>query len=151
MYQLWVENEYGQRGIAGSNEDISVLVSDAKKAVNEENMNNPLTEDEKKKNWTSYFVEICDKNGQPIENAFYSGKKANKHIICLVTKNSVEEFDLDAKDVTLRFYIGEIRRDKKGEDIEVFWGETPKKELIVSIDDQNLQAKTVYFIRQLRG
>jgi len=151
MYQLWVENEYGQRGIVASNEDYSELVKRAKAEVNEENMGNPLTEDEKKKNFTSYFAEICEQNGQIVENAFYAGKKAQSHIGCLIKKGSFEEFNLDDKDISLRFYIGSIRRDKTGMDIDDYWAMTPKGELITKISDQNLVGKTFYFIRKMRG
>ena len=149
MYQLWVENEYGQRGIIGSSEDLNALIKDAKKEVSYENMENALTEDDKKKNWTAYFVEICDKNGNNIDNAFYSGKKANTHKVCLVKKGNVEEYNLEEKDVTVRCYIGQIRRDKTGQDIDIFWANTPKGKLITDVNNQDLKQKTIYFIRKI--
>lgn len=149
MYQLWVENEYGQRGIVSALENLSDLVNRAKSEVSYENMENALTEDDKRKNWTAYFVEVCDKNGNIINNVFYSGKKSNIDKIGLVKNDSVEEYNLEDKDVTIRCYIGQIRRDKNSSDIDIFWANTPKGELITDINNQELRQKTVYFIRKI--
>jgi len=151
MYQLWFENEYGQRGIAASNNDIDVLVKTAKKEVSAENMENALTEDDKKKNWTSFFVEVFDRKGIPINNAFYSGRKNTDHKISLITKNGdLEEYNLSDKDVSIKCYIGEIRRDREGKDITIYHANTPKGQEITDITDQDLKQKTVYFIRKAR-
>lgn len=151
MYQLWFENEYGQRGIAASNNDLDSLVKDAKKAVSTENMENALTEDDKIKNWSAFFVEVFDSKGVCIDNAFYSGKKSNDHKIILIAKNGEpEEYNLLEKNVTIKCYIGEIRRDREGNDIAVYHACTPKGKEIIDINDQNLKQKTVYFIRKAR-
>lgn len=151
MYQLWFENEYGQRGIAASSDDLSSLVKDAKKAVSTENMENALTEDDKIKNWSAFFVEVLDEDGETISNVFYSGKKGNEHKIVLVSENGEqEEYNLSDKKVTVKCYIGEFVRDRKTKDVDIFWACTPKGQTITDINDQNLKQKTVYFIRKAR-
>lgn len=170
-YELWKVDEYGQGVILASNTNYEELVVQAKKFVNDDNIENALSGDEKLKNWESYFVEILDDAGEPIDNALYAGKNGGgKHQIQLIVGDDVEEALLADTDVKVRIFVG---RDDKGvvnkgtvdehrivndlyasdmKRIKDAHGNVKMEDTPVSeINDRALQGKTSYFVRKVRA
>ena len=156
-FQLCTRDEYGAMSILKTSQDLSELVSTAKKMISAENMENALTLSEQKTSWTAYYIEILDENDEVIENAVYAGRTGGgKHKIYLVNDGSVEESRLDDVDVKLRFYIGEVVTDRKNKQVTILYAERPSSKkaganiLLDKLTDREMEGKTVYYINKTK-
>ncbi|NJL70104.1 MAG: hypothetical protein HC888_00215 [Candidatus Competibacteraceae bacterium] len=141
-YELCMRDEYGDTSILGSNTDREKLVKQAKDIVHDMNVNNPLTAEEKKRNWQVYFAELTSEDGELVEDAFYAGKNSKgQHVAQTDDNDFVEMKDIDGK---VQVYLGVL-------DGEPWYGQTLERRDIVKIDDPYLAQKSVYFIRKNRG
>ncbi|MFA5599860.1 MAG: hypothetical protein WDA06_04610 [Phenylobacterium sp.] len=152
MLQLLSENEYGQVAIlqSANDEDYATLIQTAKDKVTELNFNNALTESEQQTNWDGCFPMIFDVNGDGISNAFFSGRKGNSYIISLVSEQGVEEFNIEEKNVNIKYFIGTIVRDRKKkvqEDIYAKDQRNRNASEYVNWDRRIILTKTVFYIR----
>jgi hypothetical protein len=150
MFQLCTRDEYGQVSILVSGPDIDALVTKAKTEVSNGNVENALTLDEQKKNWDTCFVEITDAKGKSLKNAYYAGKAGNgSDMIYRGKGEDLKEEKFVGSGCKMRFYIGDIIRDRKKADKTEMFAENAKKETVTEMKDMNLEGKTFYFIRRV--
>jgi hypothetical protein len=151
MYQLVSEDEYGTRTIIASNEDVSIVVEKGKKEVSETNLDNALVEEEQKRDFESYFVVFFDEEGNETDKVIYAGKKGVSTRMVNVFDDSGNVHELDLASVSglkPKFYIGEVKKDKKGKVVEKLYVSDYKGKEIDNFNSEFLQAKTVYFIKK---
>jgi hypothetical protein len=141
-FQLIMKDEYGQTSIISSSDDIDNLIKQGKKNVNDINVENALTSDEKRKNWEAYFVEI---DGNKNSKIVYSGKDAHGTDIASKTDigfNDVTNLFLEDVKKTIKIYLGNL-------DGKEWYAEDKKsKKLINSLKHQDLENKIVYYIKK---
>jgi hypothetical protein len=139
-----MRDEYGTTTIMASGPDHLKLIDQGKTAVTEENMNNALSADEKKRNWTHMFIELIDPGtGELIEDAVYAGiDNTGKPAVQPLSTNAgqVKLADCDCK---VRAFIGKL--DKK----DVF-ATTERGQLITDAQSNVLEGKTLYYVRRGR-
>ena len=157
LFQLCNRDEYGRDTIISTGDDISKLVSKARLDVSDENFNNSYTIDEQKKNFECAFVEVMDKNGKATSNVFYAGKRGNgTDYVYILSKDGkkVEEKNLVGSDYKLRFYIGENVIDRKNNVVDKYYitssGRKGQNKEVDSMSAQELEGKTLYFVRKVR-
>ena len=141
-YQLWSTDEYGQSSIIETSTNVENLIKRAKQEVQEENVNNAFTADEKKKNWSCCFVELVNDDEELIEDAVYSGKN-NKGVHSVL---SLEEppslLDLSAADCQIHVYLGNLDREE-------WYAADERGKTIDDINHRLLQDKVFYFIKKV--
>ena len=147
-YQLWSRDEYGQGSIINSSEDLDAMIEQGKKEVDNLNVNNALTIDDKKRNWEAYFVELQDvkkasnkldetkmvfggKNNHGKDTAF--NRETNE--IVLLKQGKVEGQQV-------KVYLGNL--DRKD-----WYAEDPRRNPIETSDHELLRDKTVFFIKKV--
>jgi hypothetical protein len=152
MLQLCMKDEYGQVTILDSNNDPSVLLAEARRRVNDENMQNALTIDEQRRDFTVVLPEFV--KGKKITKDIYAGQDGNGRQVALSpVENAIPAWDeAPVGDVKgkLRFYIGTQVTDRKNDVKEEFFAQTPKGELIESFTDIGLENKSFYYIKYVR-
>jgi len=140
MLQLIATDEYGQRSIEASGDDVAALVAKAKEIVDGRNVDNALTVYDKKRNWEAFFVELLNEDGKVLEDGFYGGRDgAGRHIVLSLAKE--EMVPMDSVDVNLRVYLGNL-------DKEDWYAEDERGNLIEDLTHRDLEGKTVLFIRK---
>jgi len=150
-FQLCMRDEYGQVTILSTGNDIKKLVAQGKADVSNENMENSLTKDEQKKNFEFFFVEITDKKNKVLPNVYYAGKRGNGvDYLYIVSKEELKEENLSSSKYGLRFYIGENLVDRKKNIVETYYALSAKGKEVNSLDAQELEGKTAYFVRKVR-
>jgi hypothetical protein len=155
-FQLCSCDEYGSVSILKASTDIAELVKEAKKMVTTDNMENALTASDQQREWTSYFVDFFDKDGEPIDNAYYAGKTGSgKHKLYLIKKGELTEYKLDDVDVKTNFYIGEIVTDRKNSKKTIIYAQrqtniVSKAAVIDSFTNREMEDKTAYYIVKSR-
>jgi len=142
-YQLWSRDEYGQGSILNTSEDLQELIKDAKNLVDEANVNNALTAEEKKRNWTSYFVELEPVKAKKTTQIIYSGRNSqNKHSAFKVTASKNDIVAIDKDTCNVKVFLGNL-------DKEPWYAVDARRNEINSLDNADLVDKTVYYIRQI--
>jgi hypothetical protein len=142
-FQVCLRNEYGQESIMSAGLTFEQAIKEAKRLVTDDNMENSLTMDEKKKNWTSYFVEFLNEEGEIVQDVIYAGSRGpDKHFVYVVKGDELEETDWDGS-IAMMFFIG----DDNGVG---YYAEDPKGKIVEKFNDQLLEGKMVYFIRSER-
>jgi len=156
-YQLCTRDEYNSVAIVKSSDDISELITEGKKLICADNMENALALEEQKREWTSCFVEFLDENGELIENAIYAGKTpGGKDRLYLINDDIAAEHIIKDVEVNMRFYIGEIVVDRKNNVKTVIFAERQKvgkpgqKVMVDSLSDSAMEDKTMYFVNSLK-
>jgi len=155
-YQLCTRDEYNSVSIIKSSDDLSVLITEGKKLVCADNMENALALAEQKREWTSCFVEFLDENGELIENAIYAGKTPGGKDRLYLINDEVEEHLIKDVEVNMRFYIGEVVVDRKNNVKNVIFAERQKAGkpgqtvMVDSLSDSAMEDKTMYFINSLK-
>ena len=138
-FQLWSRDEYGQGQIHLSSEKVEDLVKAAKAKINDINVNNALTIDDKKKNWEEFFVEPQTTDGSIV---IYGGlDTTGSHAIYKVAGNDVIHGRLG--DGLVRCYLGDL-------DGTPWYATDPRGNEITKLDHMDLQGKLVYFIKKLQ-
>lgn len=151
-FQLWGRDEYGQGSIYFTSENINEIFKNAKEKVTDINVNNSLTSDDRDRNWEAYFpfIESSKKSDNNKKMFFYGGKDTlNKDVFFSVDKKSgsVSVVDKDYyESLSIKIYLGNISTSK----VEKHWfAKDTKMKEINSLSDQNLNGKTIFFIKAL--
>ena len=151
MYQLVMQDEYGQKSILATSEDINELSDQGKDIVFKENMDNALTLDEQEREWETCWVDFFDEDDEEV-SVVYAGRKGVKNHLVYVVDNDdlcIEETDLENVDATPRFYIGKIVKDFRNDVVEKVYAKNTKGQFVSDINDENLQRKGILFIRKI--
>ena len=157
-FQLCTRDEYGSTSILKTGENTTDLLKDARKLTTEDNMNNALALDEKKKDWTSFVVEFFDEEDNQIDNAVYAGRTgAGKHRIYLMDGNEIKkEYLLNDVEVNMKFFIGELIIDRKKGIQEDVYAEKPMPKkpgqtvFVTDFEDMLMEGKTSYYVVKSR-
>jgi hypothetical protein len=108
-FQLWSIDEYGTSSIMSeSSENISDVVAEAVTILNAENVTNPLTAEEKKRNFTHFMVRLVDEDGELIENAVYAGPGPSGIDMVQQTDENVPAIKLSSVEGGVRIFLGEL-------------------------------------------
>lgn len=137
-FQLWSVDEYGQGSIIASGKDLDKITKIGKEEVNNINIDNALTAEEKKKQWEAFFVELSE------NNEIYAGKNPKgEHIAYIIDEedkfNVVPIEDVESK---IMIYLGQLDRepwyatDDHGKDID-------------NMNSRFLNGKTSYFVKKI--
>jgi len=144
-FQLYYTDEYNQSVILSTSTELSKIIEEAKKKVTDDNVNNSLTIDDKKRNWESYFVEIpASVEGEPV--AIYAGKdRTGKNSAYLINKDGVSNHELSSfgKDC-VKVYLGKL----DGKD---WYATDGRNNEITDLGNENLNGKSVYYIKAISG
>ena len=147
-FQVCTRDEYGQTANV-FNAKFNVIedaIKSAKDAVTSDNINNAFTLDEKRRNWSSCFVELFDNDGNPDPNVVYAGKGiAAREMVCIIKKGAVESVVLSQTDALVKIFIGEVQQSGK---VETWYAQDQRGKDITTVDHPDLMSKTVYYIRQ---
>ena len=142
-YQLWSRDEYGQGSIHESSDEKNKLLETARKMVNEANVNNALTLDDKKRNWEAYAVDIFSEDGDEDDNYFYGGiNNLGKHIAYDKSGNIHEIINNSISGHIIKIFLGHM-----GE--EEWYAQDTRRKDINSVNHPDLLGKTVYFIKKV--
>jgi hypothetical protein len=138
-YELWSKDEYGQGTIVGRFTDIDKLIKKAKEEVNNINVDNALSAEEKSKNWEAYFVEI---DSDASNTYIYAGNNPDGKHRYYDIKNTEQKCNpvLLTSNLNLKFYLGEL-------DNKTWYASDRSKNIISNINNESLKDKTVYFTR----
>jgi len=147
-YQLWMRDQYGQGSILFTSEKLSDVIKRAKDEVTKANVSNALTADDRERNWEAYMVEISSENDE--ETKYVYGGPYAQATDTIYAFNGDEEQTVklaDIPDAVVRIYLGDISVDRHK---EKDWIATdPSKRIIKSIDHQDLQDKTMFFVKKV--
>ena len=143
--QLIQKDEYGQTSIMSTGSDVEALVKEAKKLVTEENMNNALALDEKKREYETFFPELLDADGNVTPDLVYGGTVGmGKHVVYAVSTGEKKVVD----SISAKVFIGtDNGRDYYAE--KVVPGRPGQANPITNLDSQDLREKTVYYFKML--
>lgn len=147
-YQLLMRDEYGQGSILFSDADLDKVIARCKREINDVNVNNALTVDDKKRNWESFMVkvEVPEDDIDEPDVYMYAGKDGRGIDQVFNTDNKVIKLADVEEEVTLKMYCGQL----DGED---WYAAVPSRtvrgeeDLVDSLTHPDLQAKDVYYIR----
>ena len=143
-FQLYHTDEYNQSAILMTSKKLSEVIEEAKKKVSDDNVNNSLTIDDKKRNWESYFVEIPVKSpGEPL--AVYAGKnRTGKSSAYLIDEHGISDHEVSSfGENSVRIYLGKLDG--------VDWYATDgRNNEITDIEHENLNGKSVYYVKAIK-
>ncbi len=170
-FQLCSRDEYGQASILMSSPNLEEITKEAIKQVNSINVDNALSVDDKKRNWSAYYVHLL---AGKKDKYIYAEKDNRGKAIAYSVKSTVTQ-PLPAKPLK-KPVEGEVRvavakptpivdfstdlipvSDIKNCKIKVFLGvldgkdwyaEDTKGNAIDSLSHPDLEAKTVFFIKK---
>ena len=146
-FQLLSRDEYGQVSIIATSENVEDLIKQGKAAVTDINVNNALTTDDRERSWEAFLVLI---NTEDADAKYYYGGPivgANKTIY-KVAEKEVDTVALeDVPEHQVRFYLGNTSV-KRNEEIAWFAKDIKKNE-ITKLNHQELQGKTMYYIKKV--
>lgn len=157
MFQLILRDEYGQNNIIDSSEKVDGLIVKARAYVQEENMDNALTQSLKEDEWNVYFVDFVNSEDKVSDDILYSGPKGvSYHRVISSDGASWKEYDLEdvGPELEPRMYIGSVEKTKgKKEPIyasenERKSGSSPTRVTINSLKNPLLRNKGVVYIKQ---
>ena len=140
-WQIWSVDEYGQGSILATSDNIEQLIKTAKSNVHNENVENALTAEEKKRSWETFFVEYpCSKKNMLI----YGGKdNRGRHVVYKISEKNIELVPASDIKVDPIIYLGIL----DGKD---WFAEDEKRIQINSLKHPLLNTKTVYFLRLIK-
>jgi hypothetical protein len=151
MYNLVMQDEYGQKSILATSEDINELSDKAKDIVFEENMANALTLDEQKREWEACWVDFFNEDDEEVSVVYAGRKGVRNHLVYVVDNEDlcVEETDIENITATPRFYIGKIIKDFRNDIVEKVYAQDTKGQFVSDINDEELKRKGIMFIRKI--
>jgi hypothetical protein len=145
-FELCSCNEYGERSILGRSGDLQRLLKQAKQVINEENMDNALTLDEKMREWMYCLVEVVGSDGQVKDNLIYAGRTGNGRHIFFDTDTN-KQLLFDQIDGELRFFVGEVRKSQKIAGDPLYAKDpSPRGKLVNNFSHQQLEGKTILYV-----
>ena len=148
-FQVCTKDDYGQTSnvFGGKFDQLEDAIKMAKGAVTNDNINNALALDEKKRSWSSCFIEIFDEDGKSDPNAVYAGKGvAARDMICLASKGSVEVVNMKGTDAKVRAFIGTVNNAGKEEN---WYAQDSRGNEIDTPNHRDLADKMIYYIRHM--
>ena len=135
-FQLWSRDEYGQGQIHKTSDKVEELISEAKSQINEVNVNNALTVEDKKRNWESYLVEPVSED----EDLIYGGMDTlGSHVVYSISSDGSSKKKLDGD---VKIYLGKL-------DNEDWYAANPRGEQVSNLKSPELEGKMVYFIKRV--
>ncbi|MCD6436208.1 MAG: hypothetical protein J7L15_07450 [Clostridiales bacterium] len=135
-FQLWSRDEYGQGQIHKTSDKVEDLVSEAKRQINEVNVNNALTVEDKKRNWESYMVEPVSET----EDLVYGGMDTlGAHVVYSISPDGTSKKRLEGD---VKIYLGKL------DDID-WYASNPRGEQVTSLKSTVLEGKMVYFVKKV--
>ncbi|MFW6173642.1 MAG: hypothetical protein ACOC5T_07850 [Elusimicrobiota bacterium] len=161
MIKLCKRDEYGASSIVESDENLELLLEKMETFVSNDNMNNALTLVEKLKNFTSVFIEFSDRDGNPLHNIFYAGKRmGGKNFVYVfevdednnINLGSFELMPLEKTDCITKFFIGTITVDAQRKNKNRYYVTKPDRDhpnttvIVNDVNDMELQGKEWYYI-----
>jgi len=139
-WHVMMTDEYGTTSIQTTIDGVDDAVKFAKKAITDENVNNALTAEEKKRHWEYYFPQIFTKS-KVSKKVVYAGKNSKGDHCCVdVGKGEMEPVESAKGEV--RFYLGEL-------DQEDWYADDGRGNLLSSLQHNLLFNKSFYFIRKV--
>ena len=153
MFQLCTLDEYGAISILETSKETESLVTKAKFQVNDTNMQNALTLDEQKKSFTAAWAEFRQ-DDDVVDNVVYSGRDGRgRHRVTVLQDDEQQEIPLKtvlkSGDLSVRFYIGTVVRDRANGIKDDYYAATPRGDEIHDIDHGVMEAKTFFFIKSI--
>jgi hypothetical protein len=145
LIQICKKNQYGNGFIEKTiqNSNVKEAFQEVKNIVSGLNLNNALTEDYQLLSWETFFIDIQDKDGEPLEDIYFGGFTGMGaiRIYNFSSGELKEEHYPNSRDLPYKvaFSIGE----KEG---KIVVAKTLYKQAIDSIEDVNLSTKDIYFI-----
>lgn len=142
-FELQFRDEYGSTGIIGRSDDLSKLMSMLKEELFRINIDNPLTQDDKERNWEAYAVVFGDVKDHKV---LYGGKpKMNRPVVFAKKKSGeYEEGDFAKYKDKVKIYLGDIGGNPW------FAKNLNRKQELNSVDDPDLSNKTVYYFAMVK-
>ena len=150
-YQLWSRDEYGQGSIIFTSEDVGAVIKRGKEEVTKLNVSNALTADDRERNWEAYMVNITSESKKKIKYV-YGGPyaQATDTIYSFGAKN--EDTDTvklgEIPKAVVRIYLGNISVDRHKEE-DWFASDVGRKQIIDKINHQDLEGKTIFFVKKI--
>jgi len=141
-YQLWSRDEYGQNQIHATKNNIEDVFKKGEQLLKNDNIDNALTNEEKKDNWESYMV-VFDNN-----DYYYAGKPITKHMVIDIRTDKVLKMENIIDKNIPKIYCGEFLDGKNSKK----WFATNvnhTKEELIKIDSPELENKVCYFIKKV--
>ena len=149
MLELIYQDEYGQRNIVSRNSDWQKLEEEAKKLVTSENFDNALNVAEQKRDFTVYYVDFFDDNGNRASAAYGGPKGVSEQQILIFDEDgkvsSIE--DANTYDVVPNFYIGQFSKSKNEGDTEMFYAEGARNGRVNKFTAGEIASRGFYFIK----
>lgn len=147
-YQLWSRDEYGQGSILMTSEDIDEVVKKGKEEVTNINVNNALTADDRERNWEAYFVDISSSNKKKVKYIYGGPNPRDKKTIYAITPKTVSTISLsDVPKAEVKIYLGNISNSRNVE--KSWWGTDAARRPITNLDHQELNGKTMFFVKKV--
>jgi len=149
MLELIYQDEYGQRNIVARNSDWQELEKKAKALVSSENFDNALNTADQKQNFTAYYVEFFDDDGNKL-SAAYGGPKGvdGQQIIIFSEDGSVDSVeDIESVSAVPNFYIGQFNKSRDEADLEVFYAEGARHGRVNKFSAGEIDSRGFYFIK----
>lgn len=147
-FQLWSRDEYGQGSIFDTSESVDELIKKAKKEVSDRNVNNALTQEDKERNWETYFVDISVKSNKKTRYIYGAQTTLSPKTVYKVENEKISSVKLeDVEKPVIRIYLGNISANRKEE--KDWYAADPKGNLIDRLDHPILKEKTVFFIKKV--
>ncbi len=137
--QLCQRNEYGETSIIETG-DLEGMIDKGKNLAHSDNIDNALTAEEKRRNWTSYFVELEGDSGEYL----YAGIDGHGDHTGYEIKSD-DNFDL----LLMKNFAGKVKIYLGVLDREEWYATNAHKKPIDKIDSYDLNDKDFYFIRKI--
>ena len=142
-YELWAFDEYMQGSIVTSGPKLDKILSAAKSYVTSANVDNALAAGELDRSWEAYYPEVFVA-GQPTSDVIYAGNKRDgKHYVYVRGEDKWELRRPDSS-VEFRFFLGTT---SNGRTKNEWYAKDQRGKTITSLEDINLERKTVLFVK----
>lgn len=142
-YQAWSTDEYGQNSILQTSNDFKEIFDVLEKKLEELNVDNALTSDEKLSNWEALLPVVVNEKNEISTQVLYAGRDTKGHYIFYVMDgDDYEEIDFDdvKNNYNVRFYLGKL-------DKEAWFATNPairnKDNFLNNIKAENVRDKTI--------
>jgi hypothetical protein len=146
-FQVCTRDEYGQVSILATEPDLTKVVELLRNRVNDDNMENSLTLDEKLKDWSSYLVELPDENGVARKDVIYGGREGlSNNVIYKMGEKGVEKELLGDEKIAL--FIGFDHPNRTT--FIPLYAKDLKNNVIDNLKHQMLEGKVSYFVHLIK-
>ena len=141
-WQVCMTDEYNSTSIIENAPELNKAVKVIEAALANENVNNALTVDEKKRNWEFFFPEIFDEEGEHSVDEIYGGKNSKGEHCVISLDNPKELVPIENADVTFKFYLGNLDGDE-------WYAEDFRGNYILDFTHALLQGKSFYSLKKV--